>query len=85
MMLSSQLIDNETSNLAECYMSIRCQYDGGKQFNHIQSGSFETRCLAAGMRMQDGPTWPVMAMEQITQTDAGQVSFWPVSIDINKI
>ena len=50
-MLSSQLIDNETSNLAECYMSIRCQYDGGKQFNRIQSGAFKTRCLTAGMRM----------------------------------
>ena len=75
-MLSSQLIDNETSNLAECYMSIRCRYDGGKQMNRIQSGSFEMRCFAAGMRMQDGPTWPVEAMEHITRTECGQVGQW---------
>ena len=31
-MLSRQVIDNETSNLAECYMSIH-GFDGGKQFN----------------------------------------------------
>ncbi len=32
-MLSRQVIDNETSNLAECYMSIRSVFDGGKQCN----------------------------------------------------
>ena len=45
LMLKSQLIDNETSMLAECYMSIKCQ-----------SGSYETQCLAARMRMLDGLT-----------------------------
>ena len=40
-MLSAQLITNETSNLAECYMSIRSIFDGGKQYNRVQSGSFE--------------------------------------------
>ena len=56
-MMSPDLIANKTSNLAECYMSIRSNYDGGKYFNHIQSGSFQARCYAAGLRCQDGPAW----------------------------
>ncbi len=39
--LSAQLITNETSNLAKCYMSIRRIFDGGKEYNKMQSGSFE--------------------------------------------
>ena len=39
-MLAPQLI----SNLAECYMGLRAICDGGKQYNHIQSGSFEHHC-----------------------------------------
>lgn len=31
--LTPQLIDNQTSNLAELYMGIRTQLDGGKNFN----------------------------------------------------
>ncbi len=38
-MMAEQLIDNETSNLAECYMSIRSCFNGGKQYNRVQSGS----------------------------------------------
>ena len=40
-MLAPQLITNQTSNLAECYMSVRCHFDGGKYYNQIQSGKFE--------------------------------------------
>ena len=45
---AAQLISNNTTNLSECYMSIRAKMDGGKQINRIQSGSFEHRCMAAG-------------------------------------
>ena len=31
--------------------------DGGKQINRIQSGSFEHRCMAAGLSMTLGPGW----------------------------
>ena len=41
---AAQLISNNTTNLSECYMSIRAKMDGGKQINRIQSGSFEHRC-----------------------------------------
>ena len=30
-MLSAQVVGNETSSLLECYMSIRSVFDGGKQ------------------------------------------------------
>lgn len=38
--LARELVDNQTSNLAESYMGIRTHFDGGKVFNRIQSGSF---------------------------------------------
>ena len=72
-MLSRQVIDNKTSNLAECYMSIRSVFDGGKQFNRIQSGAFEGRCYAAGLRVQVGPTWQLQTLEHATGVSSGKV------------
>ena len=54
---AAQLISNRTTNLSECFMSIRIKMDGGKQINRIQSGSFEHRCMAAGLSMTLGPGW----------------------------
>ena len=73
-MLSASLIENETSNLAECYMSIRSVFDGGKQYNRVQSGSFEGRCCAAGMRVQVGPSWQLETLEYATSSTSGNVS-----------
>ena len=39
--MAPQLITNTTANLAECYMNIRCKFDGGKFYNHMQRGSFQ--------------------------------------------
>ena len=58
-MLAPQLISNETSNLAECYMSIRSCFNGGRQYNWIQKGSFKHRYYAAGLRVQNGRQWPL--------------------------
>ena len=33
---ASDLVHNETSNLAECYVNIRRNFDGGKVINRIQ-------------------------------------------------
>ena len=55
--LAEQLMDNQTNNLAECYMGMRLYFDGGKVYNRVQSGSFEGRCYAAGLRFQEGPQW----------------------------
>ena len=49
-----QLIQDQTTNLSECYMPVRAKMDGGKQINHIQFGSFQHRCMAAGLRTDTG-------------------------------
>ena len=38
---------NFTINLAEGYMHIRRKFDGGKQINYSQSGSWQGRCAFA--------------------------------------
>ena len=47
---SKQLIGNHTTNLAKCWMHIRAKFDGGKVINRSQSGSWEHRCMGAGLR-----------------------------------
>ncbi len=49
-----QLIGNFTTNLAEGWMNIRCKYDGGKVINRSQSGSWEFRCMGAGLQQNMG-------------------------------
>ena len=73
--MSSELITNQTSNLAECYMGVRVLYDGGKHFNRVQSGSFQTRCYAAGLRIQSGPQWQGEVLEKTTDEAPNQVRF----------
>ena len=71
--MSAQLITNQTSNLAECYMGIWALYDGGKHFNRVQSGSFQTRCYAAAFSIQSGPKWQADVMEKTTRVTPNQV------------
>lgn len=73
-MLAPQLITNQTSNLAECYMSVRCHFDGGKYYNRIQSGSFQHRSYGAGLRFQNGPTWSLNFWKNTTGESAGKVN-----------
>ncbi len=54
-------------------MSIRSVFDGGKEFNRIQSGAFEGRCYAAGLQVQIGPTWQLQTMEHTTGVSSGKV------------
>ena len=72
-MLAPQLIKNLTSNLAECYMGLRTICDGGKQYNRIQSGSFEHRCYTAGLMAQHGPQWNIKFWEKVTRAPANEV------------
>ena len=74
-MLAPQLISNEASNLAECYMSIRSCFDSGKQYNQIQKGSFEHRCYAAGLRIQNSCQWRVdFRKKKTTGEESGKVT-----------
>ena len=52
--LAEQLMDNQTSNLAEFYMGLRSYFDGGKVYNCVQSGSFSGRCLARSQALVCG-------------------------------
>ena len=71
---ASSLIANSTSNLAECFMGIRCKFDGGKVFNRIQRGSFQNRCYGAGLRFQLGPDWVPQAWKHVTGQNPGEVT-----------
>lgn len=64
--LAEQLVDNQTNNLAECYMGMRSYFDGGKVYNRVQSGSFEGRCYAAGLRFQEGLQWITHTYQEVT-------------------
>ena len=58
---ASQLLGNNTTNLAECWMHIRTKFDGGKVINRSQSGSWgqvyggwlapESRCKLGAKNM----------------------------------
>ena len=71
---ASSLITNSTSNLAECFMGIRCKFDGGKVFNRIQRGSFQYRCYGAGLRFQLGPDWVPQAWKHVTGQNPGEIT-----------
>ena len=51
---AGQLIHNFTTNLAENWMHVRCNFDGGKVVNRSQRGSWEHRCYVAGLEQNFG-------------------------------
>lgn len=68
-----QLLGNQTTNLAECWMHIRSKFDGGKVINRSQSGSWEYRCLGAGLQQNLGKEWGPTAWTTMTHSPANQV------------
>jgi len=54
---AEQLVDNVTTNLAESWMHLRSKFDGGKVVNRSQSGSWEHRCMGAGLQHNEGKEW----------------------------
>ncbi len=71
---AASLVTNSTSNLAECFMGIRCKFDGGKVFNRIQRGSFQYRSYGAGLRFQLGPEWTSQTWKHVTGEDPGEIT-----------
>jgi len=47
-------------------MHIRTKFDGGKQINRSQRGSWEGRCVGAGLRLNGGPQWGLQCWERAT-------------------
>lgn len=70
---ASQLLGNQTTNLAECWMHMRTKFDGGKVINRSQSGSWEHRCMGAGLRQNLGRTWGPQAWEKMTTSSPNKV------------
>ena len=62
---ASQVIDDQTTNISECYMSVRSKMDGWKQINRIQSGAFQHRCMTAGLCLSLGPGWIAETWESL--------------------
>ncbi|KAK4877152.1 hypothetical protein RN001_009658 [Aquatica leii] len=54
---ADRLVANETTNSAERYMSLVAKFTGGKRINFTQRGSYQRRCIAAGLAFNTGPTW----------------------------
>ncbi|KAF2879117.1 hypothetical protein ILUMI_27056, partial [Ignelater luminosus] len=51
------LIDNETNNRAELYMSLLARFNMGKRLNLIQRDSFQTRSVLSGLKYNEGHLW----------------------------
>ena len=49
-------------------MNVRAKFDGGKQINRSQSGSWQARCAGAGLRINEGPAWGPAAWEKVLST-----------------
>ena len=49
-------------------MNVRAKFDGGKQINRSQSGSWQGRCAGVGLRMNEGSMWGPIAWEKTVST-----------------
>ena len=54
-------------------MHIRTKFDGGKQINRSQSGSWEARCSGAALHVNEGPEWGPKTWERVTGEAANPV------------
>ena len=49
-------------------MHIKCKFDGGKQINRSQSGSWQAHCAGAGLWFNKGAAWGPRTQKQILST-----------------
>ena len=68
-----QLIGNQTTNLAESWMNIRCKFDSVKAVNRSQSGSWEFRCMGAGLQHNIGQQWGSQLFSVMTNNNVNAV------------
>ena len=47
-------------------MHVRSKFDGGKQNNQSQKGSWQSRCAGAALRMNKGSSWGPACWENVT-------------------
>ena len=70
---ASQLLGNYTTNLAESWMNIRSKFDGGKVVNRSQSGSWQHRCMGAGLQQIIGREWGPGIWKRMAQVEPNKV------------
>ncbi len=64
---------NVTTNLAESWMHVRSKFDGGKVINRSQSGSWEHRCMGAGLQHNVGKEWGPSLWKQMSKCSPSKV------------
>lgn len=60
-----QLTTNDTSNLAENYMSLVAKFSGGKQINRGNKGSYTHRSFGAALDFQLGSEWSYKTWKKV--------------------
>ena len=70
---ASQLLCNATTNLAESWMHIRSKFDRGKVINRSQSGSWEYRCMGAGLQQNMGKQWGPTVWSKMTDSSPNRI------------
>lgn len=63
-----QLTTNDTSNLAENYMSLVAKFSGGKQINRGNKGSYTHRSFGAALDFQLGPEWSYLTWKKVAKS-----------------
>ena len=63
---ANRLLGNFTTNLAECWMSVRCKFDGGKDVFRCRRGSWNARVYGAGLRQLMGHNWSPITWRKVT-------------------
>lgn len=70
---AAQLVFNETTNMAESWMHVRSKFDGGKVINRSQSGSWEHRCMGAGLQHNNGKQWGPATWSKLTTSPPNNI------------
>ncbi|XP_072399692.1 uncharacterized protein [Diabrotica undecimpunctata] len=67
-----RLIDKETNNRAEMYMSILCKFNADKGLNLAGRGSFRCRSAMSGLRYNEGVEWQEKEWRSILKRSLGK-------------
>ena len=49
-------------------MNVRTKFDGGKQVNRCQSGSWQARCAGAALQINEGSNWSSEMWSKVVST-----------------
>lgn len=70
---SHKLIENETNNSAENFMSLVCKLNSGKRLNLTTKGSFEARSYISGLRYNEGAHWETATWRSVMECEPGRI------------